>query len=214
MVSQVLVHLLDGSTQGCARETEWSSFTHDGDRLEWCELTSVVVARVIAVRLHGEPGPVLGISIKHEAPLEALDARATLEAHGGVDALRPPPSIQPLRRMSERPKEQPWFRSLASMGFIDDRGIAQFMSQMLRVPTIDLDHYEVELEIVMMLTKEQCEKHHVVPVARSGNSLIVAMADPANLHAIDDLKTITGCKIEPVIASDEAIKIAIVRYYG
>lgn len=214
MVSQLLVHLLDGSTQGCARETEWSPFTHDGEQLEWCEATSADVARIIAVRLRGEPSPVLGASVKNEAALTVRDAQAVIASHGGAEALRPPPSMAPLRRMSERPKEQPWFRSLATMGFIDDKGITRFMAQMFRVPTIDLDQYEVELEIVMLLTKEQCEEHHVVPVSKAGGSLVVAMADPANIRAIDDLKAITGLAIEPVIASDEAIRIAITRYYG
>jgi type IV pilus assembly protein PilB len=104
--------------------------------------------------------------------------------------------------------------TLARLGFISDNEITTFLSQQYRVPTIDLDEYEIEADILKLVSKEQCEKHRVIPVSRTGNALIVAMADPTNLHAIDDLKFLTTYNIEPVIASETAINGAIEKYYN
>ncbi len=104
--------------------------------------------------------------------------------------------------------------ALAKLGYISDDEITNFLSQQYRVPTIDLTDYEIDADIVKLVSKEQCEKHRVVPVSRTGNSLIVAMADPTNLHAIDDLKFLTSYNIEPVIASEAAIVATIEKYYN
>jgi len=104
--------------------------------------------------------------------------------------------------------------TLARLGYVSDNEITNFLSQQYRVPTIDLDEYEIDAEILKLVVREQCEKHRVIPVSRTGNSLIVAMADPTNLHAIDDLKFLTSYNIEPVIASETAIHNAIEKYYN
>jgi type IV pilus assembly protein PilB len=104
--------------------------------------------------------------------------------------------------------------TLARLGYISDDEITNFLSQQYRVPTIDLADYEIDAEIVKLVSKEQCEKHKVIPVSRTGNALIVAMADPTNLHAIDDLKFLTSYNIEPVIASETAILATIEKYYN
>jgi type IV pilus assembly protein PilB len=104
--------------------------------------------------------------------------------------------------------------TLARLGYVSDNEITNFLSQQYRVPTIDLDEYEIDAEILKLVVREQCEKHRVIPVSRTGNSLIVAMADPTNLHAIDDLKFLTSYNVEPVIASETAIVAAIEKYYN
>src|SRR5271155_4523787 len=104
--------------------------------------------------------------------------------------------------------------TLAKLGFVSDDEITSFLSQQYRVPTVNLDEYEIEPEILKLVPKEPCERHKVVPVSRTGNSLIVAMADPTNLNAIDDLKFLTGYNIEPVIASETAIQSTIEKYYN
>ncbi len=103
--------------------------------------------------------------------------------------------------------------TLAKLGYISDTEITNFLSQQYRVPTVNLEEYEIDGEILKLVSKEQCEKHRVVPVSRAGSSLIVAMADPTNLNAIDDLKFLTGYNIEPVIASEQAILAAVEKYY-
>src|SRR6202050_73018 len=104
--------------------------------------------------------------------------------------------------------------TLAKLGFVSDEEITSFLSQQYRVPTVNLDEYEIEPDILKLVPKEPCERHKVIPVSRTGNALIVAMADPTNLNAIDDLKFLTGYNIEPVIASETAIHNAIEKYYN
>jgi type IV pilus assembly protein PilB len=104
--------------------------------------------------------------------------------------------------------------TLAKLGYVSDGEITNFLSAQYRLPAINLDEYEVEPDVIKLVTKEVCEKHKIVPVSRSGASLIVAMSDPTNLHAIDDMKFLTGYNVEPVVASETAIASAIDRYYN
>ncbi len=104
--------------------------------------------------------------------------------------------------------------TLARLGYISDTEITSFLSQQYRVPTVNLEEYEIEAEILKLVNREQCEKHRVIPISRAGSSLVVAMADPTNLNAIDDLKFLTGYNIEPVIASETAIVAAVEKYYN
>jgi type IV pilus assembly protein PilB len=104
--------------------------------------------------------------------------------------------------------------TLAKLGYISDTEITNFLSQQYRVPTVNLEEYEIDAEILKLVSREQCEKHKIVPISRAGSSLIVAMADPTNLNAIDDLKFLTGYNIEPVIASESAILAAVEKYYN
>ena len=125
-------------------------------------------------------------------------------------------SLTQLRRAQEEQQRsgQNLGYTLAKLGFVSDDEITSFLSQQYRVPTVNLDEYEIEPEILKLVPKEPCERHKVVPVSRTGNSLIVAMADPTNLNAIDDLKFLTGYNIEPVIASETAIQATIEKYYN
>src|SRR5258708_25793043 len=104
--------------------------------------------------------------------------------------------------------------TLAKLGYVSDDEITNFLSQQYRVPTVNLEEYESDADIPKLVPKEPCERHKVGPVSRTGNSLIVAMADPTNLNAIDDLKFLTGYNIEPVIARETAIQGAIEKYYN
>jgi type IV pilus assembly protein PilB len=104
--------------------------------------------------------------------------------------------------------------ALAKLGLISEGEVTNFLSQQYRVPTVNLEEYEIDAEILKLVSKEQCERHRVIPVSRAGSSLIVAMADPTNLNAIDDLKFLTSYNIEPVIASESQIAAAVDRYYN
>ncbi len=98
---------------------------------------------------------------------------------------------------------------LARMGFISDQEITDFLSQQYRVQSIDLSEFEIDADVRKLVSQEVCDRHRVIPLSRAGASLIVAMADPSNLHAIDDIKFLTGYNVEPVVASEAAILKAI-----
>jgi len=104
--------------------------------------------------------------------------------------------------------------ALAKMGYISDQEITEFLSQQYRVQSIDLSEYEIDEDVLKLISREVCERHKIIPVSRAGSSLIVAMADPSNLHAIDDIKFLTGYNVEPVVSSETAILSSIEKAYA
>lgn len=102
---------------------------------------------------------------------------------------------------------------LTKLGYIEENELIEFLSKQYSVPSINLSEFEIDTEVLKILPKEVVTRHQVVPVNRTGNTLIVAMADPSNIYAVDDIKFITGLKIDVVVASEQAIAEAIEKYY-
>ncbi len=125
-------------------------------------------------------------------------------------------SLQQLRQAQDEQKKSGdnLGYSLAKLGYIKDEEITNFLSNQYRLPAVNLDEYEIDAEVLKLVGKEVCEKHGIVPLSRSGQSLIVAMSDPTNLNAIDDIKFLSGYNVEPVVSSETAIQAAIDRYYN
>ena len=125
-------------------------------------------------------------------------------------------SLQQLQKAQEdaRSSGQRIGSALIKSGAIDETRLTEFLGKQYGVPAINLADFEIEQEVLELVPREVCDKHHLIPVNRAGASLIVAMADPSNIFAVDDLKFLTGYNIEPVVASEQAIKDAVERYYG
>ncbi len=104
--------------------------------------------------------------------------------------------------------------ALAKLGYVSDEEVTQFLSRQYRVQAINLDRYEIEPDVTKLVPLDVCERHKIIPVQRAGATLIVAMADPANLNAIDDIKFLTGYNVEPVVSSEAQIKQALERFYA
>jgi type IV pilus assembly protein PilB len=104
--------------------------------------------------------------------------------------------------------------SLVKLGFVSEEVIADVLSRQYGVRTINLDLFEIEQEVLRLVPGEVARKFDVIPVARNGATLILAMADPTNVFALDDIKFMTGLNIEPVIAMEGSIQRAITKYYG
>ena len=102
---------------------------------------------------------------------------------------------------------------LTKLGFIEESQLTEFLSKQYGVPAINLSEFEIDADVIKLIPKEVAEKHQVVPVNRAGASLIVAMSDPSNIFAIDDIKFLTGYNIEVVVAAEAAIQTAIQKYY-
>jgi type IV pilus assembly protein PilB len=103
--------------------------------------------------------------------------------------------------------------SLVRMGAIGEEDLTTFLSRQYGVPAINLAEFELDPEVLALIPKDVATKHRVLPINRAGPSLIVAMADPSNIPAIDDLKFVTGYNIEVVVASEVAIGAALEKYY-
>ncbi len=103
--------------------------------------------------------------------------------------------------------------SLTKLGFIKESDLTNFLSKQFGVPSIDLTSFDIDAEIIQLVPQDVAEKHLVIPVNKVGSNLIVAMSDPSNIFAIDDIKFLTGYNVEVVVASEIAIKAAIDKYY-
>jgi type IV pilus assembly protein PilB len=103
--------------------------------------------------------------------------------------------------------------NLVKTGAISEMAFAEFMGQVYNVPAVDLESYEVDTTTVDLIPADVATKFQVVPVKREGRVLTVAMANPDNIFAIDDIKFITGFEVKPVVATESAIKKSIDRLY-
>ena len=99
-------------------------------------------------------------------------------------------------------------------GFVNEEDIIECLSHQFGVPSINLRHFEVDEAIARLIPVDLSRKYTVIPVNKTGATLTVAMADPSNIFAMDEITFMTGYRVEPVVASEEAIREAIDRYYG
>ncbi len=102
---------------------------------------------------------------------------------------------------------------LTKLGYIEENELTAFLSKQYGVPSINLSDFEIDAEVLKLIPKEVVVRHQVIPINKSGNTLIVAMADPSNIYAVDDIKFITNFNIDVVVASEGQIAEAIEKYY-
>ncbi len=124
-------------------------------------------------------------------------------------------SLQQLQQAQEEAKRtgKRLGATLSRLGYVRDQDLTQFVAKQYSLPSINLSDIEIEASVLKLVPREICEKHQVIPVRRNGPTLIVAMADPSNIFAIDELKFLTQYNIEPVVASEQALEAALSRYY-
>jgi len=103
---------------------------------------------------------------------------------------------------------------LVKMGFITDDEVTAVLSRQYGVPSINLKFYEVDPTVVKLIPQETAVRYQIVPLSRVGSTLTIAMTDPTNVFAMDDIKFMTGFNVEPVVASESAIADAIQKFYG
>jgi len=104
--------------------------------------------------------------------------------------------------------------NLVKLGLVKEEDITRVLSQQYGVPAINLRSMEVEESVAKLIPSEVAQKYLILPLSRNGATLTVAMVDPTNVFAMDDIKFMTGYNVEPVVASEVAIKEAIDKYYG
>ena len=104
--------------------------------------------------------------------------------------------------------------NLVKLGMISDDVITAVLSRQYGVPSINLDLFHIEDEVIKLISQEVALKYTVLPISKVGATLTLAMADPTNVFAMDDIKFMTGLNVEPVIASEASIQMAIGKYYS
>jgi type IV pilus assembly protein PilB len=103
---------------------------------------------------------------------------------------------------------------LIKLGFVTDDEITAILSRQYGVPSINLSFFDVDPGVVRLIPVETAQKYQIMPLSRVGSTLTIAMIDPTNVFAMDDIKFMTGFNIEPVVASETAIRESIDKYYG
>jgi len=103
---------------------------------------------------------------------------------------------------------------LVKLGFLNDEDVTNFLSRQYGVPAINLQYFEIDPQVVKLIPYETAKRYQILPLSRVGASLTIAMVDPTNVFAIDDIKFMTGFNIEPVVASETTILDGIERAYN
>src|SRR5688572_21889652 len=104
--------------------------------------------------------------------------------------------------------------NLIKLGYVKDDEITALLSKQYGVPSIALGSFDVDPAVVKLVPAETAQKYQIIPLSRSGATLTIAMTDPTNVFAMDDIKFMTGYNVEPVVASEIAVIDAIQKYYG
>ena len=104
--------------------------------------------------------------------------------------------------------------NLVKLGFVKDEEITALLSRQYGVPSINLGDFQIDQTVIKLIPAETAQKYQILPLIRSGATLTIAMTDPTNVFAMDDIKFMTGYNVEPVVASESEVAEAILRYYN
>src|SRR5258705_782823 len=103
--------------------------------------------------------------------------------------------------------------NLVKMGFVKDEQITTLVTKQYGGPSINFSQFKIDPKIVKLVPTDTARKYQIIPLSRSGSTLTIAMTDPTNVFAMDDIKFMTGYTVEPVVASETAITDAVEKYY-
>jgi type IV pilus assembly protein PilB len=104
--------------------------------------------------------------------------------------------------------------TLVKLCMLSDEEVTAILSRQYGVPSVNLDLFEVDPQAVSLVPQETADRYQVLPLSRVGATLTLAMVDPTNVFAIDDIKFMTGLSVEPVVVSETALNGALQKYYG
>ena len=104
--------------------------------------------------------------------------------------------------------------ALVKLGFLSEEDVTNFLSRQYGVPAINLSYFEIDSSVVKLIPYETAKRYQILPLSRVGASLTIAMVDPTNVFAMDDIKFMTGFNIEPVVASETAIMDGVEKAYN
>jgi type IV pilus assembly protein PilB len=104
--------------------------------------------------------------------------------------------------------------ALVKLNAITEDDITETLSAQFGVPSINLTHFEIDPSVLKLVAADVARKYNILPVNKTGATLTIAMSDPTNVFALDDIKFMTGYNVEPVVASEQSLQLAIDRHYG
>jgi type IV pilus assembly protein PilB len=102
---------------------------------------------------------------------------------------------------------------LVELGFVKEEDIAKALTMQYGFPYLPLDNYEIEPGIVELIPARVARQYMLVPIDKIGNNLSIAMSNPLNEHAIEDVELLSGCTVQTFVSTSSDIKRAIEKYY-
>src|SRR5215510_2211351 len=102
---------------------------------------------------------------------------------------------------------------LTKFGWVKEEDVSRCLGEQYGIPYLDLDSQTIPPEVIRLIPPGIAQKHLVIPVAKVGTTLSMAMADPTNVFAVDDIKFITGLKVELMVVTESAVRRAIDHFY-
>jgi type IV pilus assembly protein PilB len=102
---------------------------------------------------------------------------------------------------------------LTKLGWVKEEDVSRCLGEQYGIPYIDLDSQTIPPEVIRLIPPGIVQKHLVIPIGKAGTTLTMAMADPTNVFAVDDIKFMTGLKVEAMVATESAVRRAIDRFY-
>ena len=104
--------------------------------------------------------------------------------------------------------------NLVKLGLVSDDTITAVLSRQYGIPSVNLELFNIDDSVLRLIPQEVAQKYSVLPLSRVGATLTLAMVDPTNVFAMDDIKFMTGLNVEPVVVAEASIQTAIARYYS
>ncbi len=104
--------------------------------------------------------------------------------------------------------------NLVKLGLVSDDMITAVLSRQYGIPSVNLELFHIDESVLRLIPQEVAQKYSVLPLSRVGATLTLAMVDPTNVFAMDDIKFMTGLNVEPVVVAEASIQHAIAKYYG
>ena len=104
--------------------------------------------------------------------------------------------------------------NLVKLGLVSDDTITAVLSRQYGIPSVNLELFNIDDSVLRLIPQEVAQKYFVLPLSRVGATLTLAMVDPTNVFAMDDIKFMTGLNVEPVVVAEASVQAAIARYYS
>src|SRR5204862_3297698 len=104
--------------------------------------------------------------------------------------------------------------NLVKLGFVSDDTITAILSRQYGIPSVNLELFNIDDSVLRLIPQEVAQKYSVLPLSRVGATLTLAMVDPTNVFAMDDIKFMTGLNVEPVVVAEASVQAAVAKYYS
>ena len=104
--------------------------------------------------------------------------------------------------------------NLVKLGLVSDDTITAILSRQYGIPSVNLELFDIDESVLRLIPQEVAQKYSVLPLSRVGATLTLAMVDPTNVFAMDDIKFMTGLNVEPVVVAEASVQQAIAKYYS